>query len=259
MVVITFMSDFGTQDHYVSAVKATIISKSPTQVIVDITHNIRPFDISHAAHVLGNVFHQFPEGTVHLAAVDTMKAASHAIAVKAGGHYFVGFDSGLFSLLTGLETQEAVVLETNDSTFPAKDVLSHAALDLASGKALSGLGKPLADIHRLFNRQLKVTKRAISGHVVWVDHFGNLITNIDQDAFRKIMEINGAGTQFIVRFGREAFPSMHRSFTDVESGDCYVLFNSSNVLQIGINKGNASQLLGLHIDAPIIIEFSPAS
>ena len=148
------------------------------------------------------------------------------------------------------------VLENGQSTFPAKDVLAKVALKLANGKSLKDVGELVDQMTELYARQLKVTKREIAGHVVTVDHYGNLITNINKTEFEKILEINGAGVRYAIRFGREQFQNLHGYFSDVESGDCYVMFNSSGQLQIGINKGNASELLGLSIDSPVLIEFA---
>ncbi|WP_425392703.1 SAM hydrolase/SAM-dependent halogenase family protein [Ekhidna sp.] len=256
MALITFMSDFGTVDHYVAAVKAAIVSESPSQPITDITHDIRPFDISHAANVIRNVYKDFPEKTVHIVAVDAVKEKSRALALELDGHLFVGFDSGIFSLISSKRPSEIVLLENGQSTFPAKDVLAKTALKLASGKSLKDVGEKVEELTELYARQLKVTKREIAGHVITVDHFGNLITNIKKEEFEKIIEINGAGVRYAIRFGREQFQGIHSYFTDVESGDCYVLFNSSGQLQIGINKGNAAELLGLSVDSPILIEFA---
>ncbi|WP_421764379.1 SAM hydrolase/SAM-dependent halogenase family protein [Ekhidna sp.] len=256
MALITFMSDFGTVDHYVAAVKAAIVSESPTQPITDITHNIRPFDISHAANVLRNVYKDFPAKTVHVVAVDSMREKSNAIAIELDDHLFVGFDSGIFSLISSKKPNKIAFLENGKSTFPAKDVLAKTALMLANGKSLSDVGQIAEEITELYARQLKVTKREIAGNVVSVDHYGNLITNINKEEFEKILEINGSGVRYAIRFGREQFQELHTFFSDVESGDCFVLFNSSNQLQIGINKGNASELLGLSVDSPVLIEFA---
>ena len=250
------MSDFGTKDHYVASVRAAILSKSPSQLIADITHDIRPYDIAHAANVLKHVYKEFPEKTVHLVAVDSMADRCDLIGVELDGHYFVGFDSGIFSLLNGKQPTQIVKLEHSNCTFPAKNVLAKIALELAEGKGLSSLGNPMQEIKVLFARQLKVTKREIAGNVVAVDHFGNLITNISKSEFEKIKEINGAQVRHTIRFGREEFDDFHLYFSDVESGDIFVLFNSSGNLQIGINKGNASELLGLSVDSPVLIEFA---
>lgn len=256
MAVITFMSDFGTQDHYVASVRAAILSQSPTQPIADITHNIRPYDISHAANVIKHVYKDFPHQSVHLVAVDSMNEKCNLIAIELDGHYFVGYDSGIFSLITDKQPSQIVELEHSNCTFPAKNVLAKVALELANGENLSSLGKSQDGMKVLFARQLKVTKREIAGNVVTVDHFGNLITNINRSEFDKILEINGGGVQYAIRFGREQFQGLHTFFSDVESGDCFVLFNSTGQLQIGINKGNASELLGLSIDSPVLIEFT---
>jgi len=256
MALITFMSDFGTVDHYVAAVKAAIVSESADQPITDITHDIRPFDISHAANVIRRVYKDFPGKTVHIVAVDAMREKSKAVAIELDGHFFVGFDSGMFSLISDQKPGSIAILENGQSTFPAKDVLAKTALQLAKGKSLKDVGQLVDTMTELFARQLKVTKREIAGHVVSVDHYGNLITNINQSEFEKILEINGAGVRYMIQFGREQFQSLHSFFSDVESGDCYVLFNSSGFLQIGINKRNASALLGLSIDSPVIIEFT---
>ena len=256
MAVITFLSDFGTKDHYVASVRAAILSKSPGQLIADITHDIRPYDIAHAANVIRHVYKEFPEQTVHLVAVDSMNEKCSLLAIELDGHYFVGHDSGIFSLITDKQPGQMVELEHSNCTFPAKNVLAGVALDLAQGKKLADLGNPVGEIKVMFNRQLKVTKREIAGNVVTVDHYGNLITNISKSEFDKIVEINGAGVRYVVRFGREQFPALHTFFSDVESGDCFVLFNSSGRLQIGINKGNASELLGLSVDSPVLIEFT---
>ncbi len=249
------MSDFGTVDHYVAAVKAAIVSESPSQSITDITHDIRPFDISHAANVLRGVYNDFPKKTVHIVAVDTVKEKPQALAIEMDGHFFVGFDSGLFSLLSDSKPDQIVSLPNEQSTFPAKDILATTALSIADGKSLNDLGQRMDAIQELYGRQLKVTKREIAGNVISVDHYGNLISNIHKSAFEKIIEINGAGVRYQVKFGRDVFENFHQYFSDVESGDCYLLFNSSGFLQIGINKGNASELLGMSIDSPILIEF----
>jgi len=256
MSVITFMSDFGTTDHYVAAVKASIVSQKSDQVIVDLSHDIRPFDIGHASTLLKQVYKEFPVKTVHLVAVESMKEKSKPIAIELDGHFFVGFDSGLFSLISDKKPKSIARLEMSDSVFPAKEVLAKAATQLASGRSVVDVGEEITTYHELYPRQIKVTKREIAGNVVSVDHYGNLITNIQKEDFEKILSINGNGTSHLIRFGREAFNKVHTYYTEVDSGDCFVMFNSLGYLQIGINKGNASELLGLRMDAPVIVEFN---
>lgn len=255
MAIVTFISDFGYSDHYVAAVKGKMLSLNSELTIVDISHGIKPYDILHAAEVLQSTFRDFPEGTVHIIAVDSIKERSRAIAVLLEGHYFLGFDCGILGMISNRQPAEMILLRDFETTFPAKEALAPAAVRIASGEEFQKVGEPIAEIQRLFGRQLKATKRQIVGNVMNVDRYGNLLTNIPKVDFDKIMELNGVGTRFVVRFGREVFGEIHRFFSDVESGDCFLLFNSSGMLQIGINKGNASQLLGLSVDAPVTIEF----
>ncbi len=250
------MSDFGTVDHYVVAVKAAIILESPTQLITDITHDIPPFNIMHAANVLRNIYHDFPEKTVHMVAVDSMEEKFRALAIEMDNHFFVGFDSGIFSLISDKKPKQMVLLQKSQSTFPAKDVLAKVALKLAEGKSIKEVGETVNTMNELYERQLKVTKREIQGNVISIDHYGNAITNIRKSEFEKILKLNGSDVRYVIKFRREVFEKFHTYFNDVESGDCYLLFNSSGFLQIGINKGNASELLGLSVDSSVFIEFS---
>lgn len=259
MSVITFVSDFGTEDHYVAAVKAAIIKRNPDSKIIDISHQISPSDIGHAAYVLKSVYSDFPEHSVHLCAIGHgTREAARQIAIQWNNHFFIGPDNGIFSLIGDMENGKIVEIVSKGnhqfSTFIAKDLLAEAAATLVKDQKLESLGPIQESLKKLFARQLKVTKREIAGNVVRVDHYGNLITNIDQKEFETIRKLNG-NSQFQIQFGREILNKINSSFNEVESGECYVLFNSNRYIQIGINQGNASELLGLQLDTPIHIYF----
>jgi S-adenosyl-L-methionine hydrolase (adenosine-forming) len=258
MAVITFMSDFGLEDHYVAAVKAAIIKQNSGITIVDISHKIKLGDIGHAAYLLKSVFRDFPKGTVHLCAVDRLqKEPSKMVALKMEEHFFVGPDSGLFSLIS--KERPFAIMDLNAvrpvySTFPTKDILAPIATSLASGKNIHDIGLAVPKVTELLARQLKVTKREIVGNVVRVDHYGNLITNISKEEFDVIQIINKQAA-FTITIGRETISEIHNTYSDVDSGECFIFFNSIGFLEIGLNKGNASQLLGLRLDTPITIAF----
>ncbi len=103
----------------------------------------------------------------------------------------------------------------------------------------------------MINRQIRATKKQIAGNIIRVDHFGNLITNIDKQTFDILVKDKG----FEVSFGRESFSTINRNYDSVESGECFVVFNSHGLLEIGIKQGNAAQLLGLEYDSPVMINF----
>ena len=257
MAIITFLSDFGIKDHYVATVKAKILSQNPSQTIIDISHEIRRHSILHAAFVMRHIYKSFPTGSVHIVAVDSIEHESNElVALQIEDHFFVGHNSGIFSLISSSIPQNSAVLADNQSTFPAKEIFADVAVNLAQGKSLSFIGKPSENIIQKRDRQLKITKREIVGQVIYTDHYGNLITNIRRSDFEKIVEANGGNPNYQIRFSRESFSNFHNFYTDVKEADCFVLFNSYGFLEIGINKGHAADLLGLRHDDLVTIEFT---
>ncbi|MBL3658520.1 SAM hydrolase/SAM-dependent halogenase family protein [Fulvivirga sediminis] len=254
MAIITFLSDFGESDHYVSAVKAKILSANSGINIVDISHKISTCDIAHAAYVTKAVFHDFPKGTIHIIAVNSIgQIGDKYIAAELDGHYFITTDNGLLGLISDQEPREQVelTLEDTTTTFPAKQVFAPAAAKLASGSKLKSLGTPLSRIKRMLGRHLKANKRQISGNIIRVDHYGNLITNIDKTTF----DILSKDKKFTIHFSRETVNRVNNSLNQVDAGDVFSIFNDQGLLEIGINQGIASELLGLEYDSPVIINF----
>jgi S-adenosyl-L-methionine hydrolase (adenosine-forming) len=255
MAIVTLLTDSGESDFYVAAIKAKILSTNPGLTIVDISHQITSCDIAHAAFVLRSVFRDFPKNTVHLVGVDaTGNRNDTMVAVQLEDHLFVGADNGLFGLIS--DKQPQLVIELNkinpiNSTFPEKDIYAPAAAKLASGVNISSLGSPLPQFKKMTDRYVKATKKMISGHVIHVDHSGNLITNIPREAF----DVLSKGKNYVVQFGGEKFRKIQTNYHQADQGDCFVIFNSLNLLEIGIYKGNASALLGLHYDSPVSIIF----
>jgi S-adenosyl-L-methionine hydrolase (adenosine-forming) len=255
MAIVTLLTDSGEHDHYVAAIKARILSTNPGVKIVDITHRINPCDIAHAAFVLKAVFRDFPKGTTHLVAVDSVaKKGVAPIALQVEDHFFVGSDNGLFGLITDKPHQyiaELNVINPIHSTFPEKDIFAVAAAKLASGVSLTDLGRPLSSFRRMIDRQVKATKKQITGSVIRVDNFGNLITNIPREAF----DILSKDKVFTVQFSGEKFRRINTNYFDVEEGDCFLLFNAIGLLEIGVNRGNASELFGMAYDSSVTIIF----
>jgi S-adenosylmethionine hydrolase len=258
MAIITFTSDFGMRDHYVAAVKARIFNYNSNIQVIDITHNVEHFDVAHGAFVLSSVFRDFPKGTVHLVSVNSLSnSADKFIAVRLEEHLFVGTDNGLFSLLSD-KTPIVVELnydKSNVTTFPEKNVFAFAAVSLASGKNIYDLGPTLPpdSLKKMINRRLKVTKNLIEGNVIHIDAYGNAITNITKKNFDEMR----MDREFFVQFGREEFQTIQSLYNQADSGDCSIVFNDTGLMEISINSGNASNLLGLQFDSIIRIGFHP--
>lgn len=255
MAIVTLLTDSGESDHYIAAIKAKIASANPNVRIIDISHSIRMFDIGHGAFVLRSVFRDFPKGTVHLAGVDaTGNRGEVPVIVALEGHFFVGPDNGLFSLISDQQPKGIWHISLGDptlTTFPEKEIFAETAARLAGGEDPTSLGKPAGGLKRLIDRQVKATKKQITGHIIRVDHFGNLITNIPRHAF----EILSKGKAYTIQFGGEKFRRIHAHYNQAEQGECFLVFNNLGFLEIGIYKGNAAELLGLSYDSLVNITF----
>lgn len=257
MAIITLLTDFGEKDHYVAAVKGTILSENPAAHIIDISHHVPLSDIAACALTARGAYRSFPNGTVHVIGVQKQvhNQQERMIAAKVDKHYFVLPDNGLLSLIIDKEPEEVIELEVEEKqrAFVCRDVLAVTGARLSSGVPMKDLGKPAGELDRLVNRAMRATIKQIAGHVMKVDHYGNLITNIEKEAFDIITQ---KVADFTIIFGRERFGRIHNGYNAVEAGEIFVIFNSQGLLEIGINQGNAEQLLGLSNDSPVLINFT---
>lgn len=252
MAIVTLLTDSGESDHYIAAIKARILAFDESIRIVDISHRINLFDIGHAGYVLRAVFREFPKGTVHLVGVDAAGNRNEgSVIVKLEGHFFVGADNGLFSLLSDDPPEEIWEIGNSSGTFPEKDIFAPAAARLAAGDDPGAVGSPTTAYKRLTDRQVKATRKQITGNIIRVDHFGNLVTNIPKQAF----DVLSKEKNYTIQFGGEKFRRIHTAYNQAELGECFIVFNSQDLLEIGIYKGNASELLGLEYDGVVNILF----
>jgi S-adenosylmethionine hydrolase len=179
--IITFLSDFGVGDWFVPAVKGEILTKNPGALIIDITHALGHFSLREAAFILKNTYRSFPEGTVHLAIVDPgVGSPRRAIIACSRGHYFVGPDNGLFSYVYGGSTRVYAIREKRSAsrTFHARDIFAPAAARLSLGIKPRALGVKLDKFVRFAFPPFVKERRIVRGEVIYIDRFGNLITNM---------------------------------------------------------------------------------
>jgi S-adenosylmethionine hydrolase len=258
MPIITLTTDLGTKDHYVGILKGSILKLCPDATIVDITHEIPAYDILKAAFTLKNSFEEFPEGSIHIIGVNPdIKESSNHLAIFHKGHYFIGSDNGVFSLI--FEEKPEKIMEINISidpdaiTFPTKDVFAKAACHLAKGGTLEMIGRPTEElVEKALFRAVSVGN-IIKGMAIHIDHYGNIITNIDETYFKTFAQ----GREFTIEFrqGDYDISSISESYSEVPEGEKLALFSSSGLLEIALNKGNASKLLGIRESDLIRIEF----
>ncbi|MCY4672783.1 MAG: SAM-dependent chlorinase/fluorinase [Bacteroidetes bacterium] len=255
---ITLTTDFGNSEGYVGAMKGTMLSINPDLLLIDITHEVNAFDVAAAAFVLRQITKYFSAGTVHLVVVDPgVGSARRAVALRHSDQYFVGPDNGLFTLLLETETPDQMVElkapddSTLSATFHGRDLFSPAAARLASGTPLEELGTPFAKLKHLQWALPIDDEEGIRGWVVYIDHFGNCITNISRSLFEKRRtgrKIKGYAGSGIIR-------GIHNTYSDVPVNEPLMLFGSSDLLEIAVNQGSAAELLYVQRGAPVNIVF----
>ena len=248
--IITLTTDFGLSDPYVGMMKGVILSLNPEACLVDITHKVKTGAVLQASRILSEAHTFFPKGTVHLAVVDpSVGSQRRLIALRARGHLFVGPDNGLFwPIIDAAEaasifelTERRFFLPSITQTFHGRDVFAPVAAHLSLGVAPEEMGRPISNPTRLRVPAPFRKEDSLLGQILQVDHFGNLVTNIGH---RELAEFLGAERPE-VQVGRLRVIGLRRIYADVEEGRPLALINSSNLLEIAVNLGRASEYVGL--------------
>ncbi|WP_295672599.1 SAM-dependent chlorinase/fluorinase [uncultured Mucilaginibacter sp.] len=257
MAIITLTTDLGDKDIYQAALKGSILKLLPTVNIVDITNSVAAYNIQQAAFILKNSYYYFPEDTVHLIGIDTVyNEETRYLAIRYKNHYFVGADNGIFSLMFDTEPEEIFELNIMQDLkflhFPLADIFVKAACHLANNGKLSEIGLRVVEIEKKMNLQPVIEKNLIKGAVIYIDSFQNVITNITKDFFTSVQQ----GRRFLLSFKRnETINHLSWHYNEVPEGEKLCLFGISDHLEIAINKGNASGLLGLNLGDTVVIDF----
>lgn len=255
MAIITLTSDAQEADFYTGVVKGEILQRLPQAHIIDITHRIAKFNVSDAGYVLGRSWRHFPDGTIHIVAVDSTQAEQPRVIASAfKGHFFIGFDNGWLNLALGTEPEKTVVIDNplQRSSFLWRDVMVPAACRLADKEPLESLGSPLRLLNGYRHPEPNASDHQITGHILYIDAYGNAISNISAALFEEV----GRGRRFTMSFHRENISTLHRHYHDVAEGELVALMNTNDHLEVAINCGSAAQLLGLQLFESISITFN---
>ena len=259
---ITLTTDFGTRDYYAALVKGAILSATvgtdtPVQII-DVTHEIPPYDIVAAAFAVKHVYTSFPKGTIHIVAVDSFYGGHlRFVAARAEGYFFLAPDNGVLSLILERDADELAILELpNPATaFPIKDVLANAIRHLCTSPELrlfAEIGMPVNDIVRRISIQPVVRHDSIRGVVTHIDNYQNAITNIHRTTVERVAH----GRVSSLYFKRHSpIVGIHHYYSDVAIGEMLCLFNSAGFLEIAIHLDKAAMLLELAPDDPVQLIF----
>ncbi len=272
MSIITLTTDYGLKDHFVGALKGKILSEFPEATIIDISHNIDAFNVAEASYVISSAYSSFLKGTVHLIGVDIeLNDDNQHIVIQWNDHYFICADNGILSILIQkIVPQKMVSINIHDrlhSDATDLDVFVKVACHIAKGGLLNVIGKEILSIKETTELQATISENQIKGYVIYIDHYGNVVTNISKKLFLE----TGKGRPYEIRFKTKTIKTILPKYSDIVTSDKYsikdyegeklAIFNEAGFLEIAIFRSNpetvgtANTLLGLNYRDTVLIEF----
>lgn len=274
MSIITLTTDYGLKDHFVGSLKGKILSEYSEAQIIDISHDIDPFNTSEASYIIGASYLSFPKGTVHLIGVDIeLNKENQHIAMQWNDHYFICADNGILSMLTQKIVPQKIVAINIHDRFPSEysdlDVFIKVACHLAKGGLLNVIGKEISAIKQITELQpvIAADGNSIKGNVIYIDHFGNVVTNISKKQFLEIAR----GRPYEIVMKPKSIKTILPNYSAIASSEKYpiktyegeklAIFNEAGFLEIAIfrsnpsNVGSANSLLGLNYRDVITVQF----
>ena len=252
MSIITLTSDFGTKDTYVGVMKGVILSINPSATIIDLTHEIPAQNVAVGAWQISKAYSYFPAGTIHLVVVDPgVGSDRRAVISQISDHIFVCPDNGLLSIISKESPIGNSVMIENDSyflshisnTFHGRDIFAPVAAYLAAGIAMSEFGPSIERLHKINFSHIKFDNSQIEGQIVWIDNFGNAVTNISQQSINQILP----NLELQISFAHQKIFGLCSAYNQVKTGEAIAIIGSSGHLEISVNQGSAQQLYGLSI------------
>ena len=276
MSIVTLTTDFGNKDYSVAAVKGAILSTFKNPKIIDISHQIEPYNVTQAAYVLKNAYKNFPKGSIHIVGVESERTPENShLAMYFDGHYFIGADNGIFTMIKGEIKADKIVIinihNQNAITFPALDTFIKVAAHLSRNGSLEVIGKATNEIRELVELKPVVNAKVdqIVGSVIYVDNYGNVITNITRKLFNEV----GKSRKYIIFARNVKFKKVYETYSDAidftipkekreEDGKKIALFNDAEHLELAIYKsnplsvGSAYNLFGLEYRDSVTVKFN---
>tara|TARA_B100001175_G_scaffold316816_1_gene331749 strand:+ start:1976 stop:2806 length:831 start_codon:yes stop_codon:yes gene_type:complete len=275
MPIVTLMTDFGNKDYAVAAVKGAILSTVENPQIIDISHEITPYNSTQAAYVLKNAYKTFPKGSIHIIGVESEKTPENQhLAMYFDGHYFIGADNGIFAMIKGgLKSEKIVLINIHDkmpASYPVLEVFVWVAAHISRKGKLDVVGKPINRIKEIKELRPVMNQQGdqILGAVIYVDNYGNVITNITRKLFNEV----GKSRPFTIFARNVKFRKVYKTYSDAidfsipnekreEDGKKIALFNDADHLELAIYKsntqsvGSAQSLFGLEYRESITVKF----
>jgi S-adenosylmethionine hydrolase len=275
MSIISLTTDYGLKDHFVGALKGKLLSEYPEARIIDISHHIDPFNTVEASYIIGAAYSSFPKATVHIIGVDMeFNKENQHIAMQWNDQYFIAADNGILSMLTQkIIPQKIVAINIHDrlpSDATDLDVFVKVACHIAKGGLLNVIGKEIKTLKQVTNFQAVLSDdgNSLKGHVIYIDHFGNVVTNITKKQFVEVAK----GRTYEIVLKTKNIKTILPNYSSIAKSDKYpikyyegeklALFNEAGYLEIAVFRsnpskvGSANSLLGLNYMDIINIVFN---
>lgn len=258
MSIVTLTTDWQNDDFYTGAIKGLLYSKCSGVNVIDITHKIESFKYTQAAFVLRNAFSFYPEGTIHIVGINSDPTDKQPpICLMKNGQYFLGTASGIFGLIFSEKPDLIVKIEENNtikaSSFSELTIFAETACFLLNGGSITDLGPELPNQYRHVQYMPAFDDNDITGSVIYIDSYQNIITNINLELFEQVRK--GRKYSIAVKSDVYRIDNLSKNYTEVDVGDILGLFNSLNLLEIAMRNARIAELLDIKINSPVTIKF----
>lgn len=243
MAVITLTTEWKPEDIYQGIIKGKLCSLCPEAAIIENATSIPAFNITHAAFVIRNTWNNYPGGTIHIICVHSEAAKDKDyLIVRSGDHYFIGNDNGIFNLILNADPDEIISI-SHDKNISELDIFAETAAALVSGKKPASLGKKLNAVSERVPLRATIDKDVITGSIIFVDSYGNAISNITREIFHRVFDKKKY--RILIQSNKNYTDEIVGRYSDVPVGELLTRFNSLDLLEIAINGANVSELLSL--------------
>ena len=254
MPVITLTTEWKPDDIYHGIIKGKLSTLCPGANIIDNAGSIPAFNISLASFIIRNTYNNYPSGSVHIICVhsEAQKDKDHLI-VRARDHFFIGADNGIFNLILNADPDEVVKID-HQGISDELEIFARAASDIISGKKLSELGKSIKTVSERLPLRATIDKDVIIGSIIFIDSYGNAISNITREVFYRVFE--NKHYRILIQSNKNYTDHISNKYSDVPVGELLARFNQLELLEISINGADVSELLSLNVGSVVRVDMS---
>jgi S-adenosyl-L-methionine hydrolase (adenosine-forming) len=252
MPVITLTTEWKPDDIYYGIIKGKLSTLCPGAIIIDNAGNIPPFNISQASFIIRNTYNNYPKGTVHIICVHSeADGDQNYLIVSAKDHYFIGTDNGIFNLILNADPDEVIKIN-HQGISDELEIFAKAASNLMSGKKPSELGLSVNKLSERVPLRATIEKDVIIGSIIFIDSYGNAISNITREVFYRVFE--NKNYRILIQSNKNYTDHISIKYSDVPVGELLARFNQLELLEISINGADVSELLSLNVGSVVRVD-----